>query len=81
VLNNDYSLGDKKLCKLDKNIKKGPTTKQNPDKRKKNTHKTYLPLASLPLLFCYLLMLVLSRSFSFALESGCSHMYHRAKKI
>jgi hypothetical protein len=63
--------------------KKGPTTKQNLEKRKtKEKHKTYLPLIFLPLLSCCLLMLVLLSSLSSsAPKSGCFHMSHRAKKI
>jgi hypothetical protein len=69
---------------LTKVLKKGPIAKQNPDKRKvKRKHKNYLPLASLPLLSCCLLMLVLMSSLfaSFAPKSGCFHMSHCVKKI
>jgi hypothetical protein len=48
---NDWILDDKIISKLDKSIKKkGPTSKQNLNKRKTKRHKTYLPLAYLCLL-------------------------------
>jgi hypothetical protein len=68
----------KNFLGLTKALKKGPTTKENPNK-----YKTRLPLASSPLLFCCLLMLVLLSSLSsfFAPESGCFHMSHHVMKI
>jgi len=68
------------FSKLDENIKKWPTTKQNLDKRKAKKHKTYFPLAFLPLLFVVLVLLS-SLSSSFAPKSGYFHVSHCVKKI
>jgi hypothetical protein len=73
-----------KLSKLDKNILKMTHHKTKPKQKKnKKKHKTYLPLTSLPLFSCRLLMLVMlsSLSSSFVPKNGCSHMFHHAKKI
>jgi len=54
--------------------------KTKPKQKTSKKHKTHIPLAFSPLLFCCSLMLVLlSSSSSFVLESDCFHMSHHLK--